>query len=101
MANNFVGAESTGITTETVVYTGKTATQATVIGLTIANTSGKSTTASVKKNSAYIIKNAPVPSGGSIVAVGGDQKLVIGPSDTVGVSADNTVDVVLSVLEIS
>ena len=101
MANNFVGAESTGITKETIVYTGKSATQATMIGLTVANTSGSATKVSVKKNNAYLVKDAPVPSGGSIVAVGGDQKLVIGPSDTVGVSADNTVDVVLSVLEIS
>ena len=100
MANNFVGAESTGITTETVVYTGKTATQATVIGLTVANTSGLATLVSVKKNASYMVKNAPVPSGGSLVVVGGDQKLVVEPTNTVSVSSDNTVDVVLSVLEI-
>jgi len=101
MANTFVGMESTGITTAVTVYTGKSATQATVIGLTAANTSGNATTVSVQKNSAYLVKDAPVPKGGSIVVVGGDQKLVIEPTDTVSVSADNTVDVVLSVLEIS
>jgi len=100
MANNFVGSESTGITTETVVYTGPASTQVTVIGLTVANTSGNATLVSVKKNTAYLVKDAPVPSGGSIVVVGGDQKLVVQPTNTVSVSADNTVDVVLSVLEI-
>ena len=101
MANTFVGSETIGVTTETTVYTGKAATQATVIGMTIANTSGNATSVDVKKNSAYIVKGAPVPAGGSAIIVGGEQKLVVEATDTLNVVADNTVDVVLSVLEIS
>jgi len=100
MANNFVGYENTGVTVETVVYTGKAVTQATVIGMTIANTSGLATLVSVKKNTTYLVKNAPVPSGGSLVVVGGNQKLVVEPTNTLSVLADSAVDVVLSVLEI-
>jgi len=48
-----------------------------------------------------LVKDAPIPAGGSLVIVGGDQKMVIEPTNTISVSADNTVDVVLSVLEIS
>lgn len=101
MANAFKGYEVSGITTETVIYTGPTATQSTVIGLTVANTSGLATLVSVKKNTTFLVKDAPVPAGGSIVVVGGDQKLVIEPTDTVSVLADNTVDAVISVLEIT
>ena len=101
MANNFKGYESSGITTETVVYTGPAATQTTVIGLSIANTSGNATLVSVKKNTSYIVKNAPIPAGGSLVVVGADQKVVVEPTNTISVLADNTVDVVISVLEIS
>jgi len=101
MSNAFKGYESSNITTETTVYTGPAATQTTVIGLSVANTSGLATYASVKKNGAYIVKNAPVPQGGSLVAVGADQKIVIEPTDTISVIADNPVDVVTSVLEIS
>ena len=101
MANNFVGSETTGITTETVIYTGPAATQVTVIGLSIASTSGNATLASVKKNTAYVVKDAPVPVGSALVAIGADQKLVVQAGDTISVIADNTVDVIISVLEIS
>lgn len=101
MASNFKGYETTGITTETTIYTCPVSTQTTIIGLSIANTSGNATTASVKKNSAYLVKNAPIPSGGSLVVVGGDQKIVLTDNNTVSVIADNTVDTVISVVEIS
>jgi len=101
MANTFKGFESTGVTDEVTVYTGPASTQVTVIGMTVANTSTDSTAASIKKNDAYLVKDAPIPAGGSLVIVGGDQKVVVEPDDTIKVSADNTVDVVLSVLEVS
>jgi len=101
MANTFKGIEATGVTAETVVYTGPAATQTTVIGMSVANVSGTATKVSVKKNSAYIVKDAPVPAGGSLVAIGADQKVVVEATDTISVSADNAVDAVLSVLEIS
>lgn len=101
MANTFKSYQSTSITTESTVFTGGAGTQTTVIGLSIANTSTSPALVSVKLNTAYVVKNAPVPVGGALVAVGGDQKLVVEASDTLTVSSDNTVDVVLSVLEIA
>jgi len=99
--NTFKSYDTTGVTTETTVYTGPASTQATVIGLSVANTSGNATTASVKRNAAYIVKNAPIPNGGSLVVIGADQKVVIEVAETISVIADNTVDVCTSVLEIS
>lgn len=101
MANTFKGYEVSGITTETVVYTGPASTQVTVIGLTVANTSTSAATVDIKKNSAYVVKNAPVPVGGALVAVGGDQKLVIEDADTISVISTQTVDAIVSALEIT
>jgi len=100
MANNFKGYEVVNITTETIVYTGAANTQATVIGFSVANTTGLPTLVSVKKNSAFMVKDAPVPSGSSLVVIGGDQKVAVEPTDTLSVISDQNVDVVLSTLEI-
>jgi len=101
MANAFKSFNTTGVTTSTVVYTAPTATQSTVIGLSIANTTGLATTASLLRGTAHIVKNAPVPAGGSLVAIGADQKVVVVAGETINVVADNAVDVCVSVLEIS
>lgn len=101
MANAFKSYQSTGITTETTVLTGPALTETTVIGLTVANTSASQITASVKLNTAYIVKDAPILVGGSLIAIGGDQKVVVEASDTISVIASDTVDVVTSTLEIS
>jgi hypothetical protein len=99
--NTFKSYQSTGITTETTVLTGPSSTQTTVIGLSIANTGAGLATVSVKLNTAYIVKDAPVPVGGSLVAVGGDQKIVVEATDTIKVTSDVTVDVCTSTLEIT
>ena len=101
MANTFISEQNVGVTLETVVYTGKALTQATIIGLSVANTSAAAITASVKLNAAYLVKNAPVPVGGALIAIGGDQKVVVEAADTVSVIASGTVDVITSALEIS
>jgi len=77
MANTFKSYQNTSVTTETTVFTGASGTQTTVIGLSIANTAASAAYVSVKLNNAYIVKDAPVPVGGSLVAVGGDQKVVV------------------------
>jgi hypothetical protein len=47
-----------------------------------------------------IVKNAPVPIGGSLVAVGGDQKVVLQVNHSMQVKATTgNVDVVMSILE--
>lgn len=101
MANTFKSHQSTSVTTEATVLTGPAATETTVIGLSIANTGTSAATVSVKLNTAYIVKDAPVPVGGALVAVGGDQKLVVESTDTIKVTSDVTVDVITSVLEIT
>ena len=99
--NAFKGYESTGITDEITVFTGPDGTQTTVIGLSIANTSGADTKIDVKRNDGYMIKQATLNAGQSIVVVGGEQKVVVEAAGTIKVTADNTVDCILSTLEIS
>ena len=101
MPNTFKSYQSTGITTETTVLTGPASTQTTVIGLSVANTGASAATVDVKLNTAYLVKDAPVPVGGSLVVIGGDQKTVVEATDTLKVTSDVTVDVVTSTLEIS
>ena len=88
-------------------YTVGGSTETTVIGLTIANT----TTVAIEvdatlndgTNDCYIVKNAPVPAGGALVAVGGDQKVVMMPGDSIKVKSDTatSADVIMSILEIT
>ena len=103
MANNFKNVQTVGVsTTATAVYSGTAGVQATVIGLNVANTGSGVEYVHVLVNSAYMVKNAPLPLGSTLVVVGGDQKLVVGPSDVVKVqTVGGTVDVVVSVLEVS
>ena len=48
-------------------------------------------------------KDAPVPTGSSLVVVGGDQKVVMEVSDVIKVQSDtaNSVDTNMSILEIT
>jgi hypothetical protein len=108
MANTFKNYFSKDVgTSAATVFTGPSATQSTVIGLTVSNTTASAITADVYITSGgtdyYIVKNASVPVGASLVAVGGDQKVVIEAADVVKVvsSAATSADVILSVLEIS
>ena len=101
MANTFKSYQSTSVTTEATVLTGPASTQTTVIGLSIANTGASAAAVDVKLNTAYIVKAAPIPVGGSLVVVGGDQKVVVEATDTLKVTSDITVDVITSVLEIT
>ncbi len=98
-------------TANTTVYQAPAATQSTVIGLSIANrTTANTITVSAyvldSSNSfsaTYIVRDATVPIGGTLVAVGGDQKLVLKANDSVQVasSVNASADAILSVLEIS
>ena len=82
-------------------------TEVTVIGLDIANTSSSQVlvdaTLNDGSNDTYLIKEAPIPSGGSLVVIGGDQKVVLEPTDSIKVKSDtaSSVDVVMSILEIT
>lgn len=51
----------------------------------------------------YLVKGATVPVGGSLVPIGGDQKLVLEAADVLKVisSAASSADVIASLLEIA
>ena len=110
MANTFKRKLSRSIgTTLTAVdsYTVAAATQVTVIGLAVSNTSSAQVlvdaTVNDGTNDTYLIKQAPVPSGGALVIIGGDQKVVLETNDSIKVKSDtaSSVDVVMSILEIT
>jgi hypothetical protein len=92
------------------VYAPAAATQATVIGLTIGNTTNSPITANVIVTSGgassanhFMVQNATISNGGALVPIGGDQKLVLEFGDYLQVqtSASNSADCILSVLEIT
>ena len=88
-------------------YTVGGSTETTIIGLTISNTTTSvievDATLNDGSNDFYIVKNAPVPAGGALVAVGGDQKVVLMPGDSIKVKSDTatSADVIMSILEIT
>jgi hypothetical protein len=114
MANSFKSETDTGVgTSPATIYTCPASTQTTIIGLTVANIHTSqieidvqfdaSTRTSGAEDSVYIIKNAPIPVGSSLVVVGGEQKVVMEAGDTVKVTSNTAIsaDVAMSILEIS
>jgi hypothetical protein len=108
MANTFTSAMVKNVgTAASTVYTATASTQTTLIGLTVANTSASNVTADVYITRSavdyYLVKGADIAVGGGLVPIGGDQKVVLIPSDIVKVksSAAASLDVVLSMLVIS
>jgi len=105
MANTFLRAVNAniGITAEPIL----TATaKSVIIGLTLANVTGGSITASVQLVTSgedpYIIKNIPIPSGSSVEIMAGN-KIVMNATDVLKVSGSiaTSVDATLSYMEIS
>jgi hypothetical protein len=92
-------------TTDISILTGAASVATTVIGMTVANITANQIKASVKLTSGattcYLIKDAPIPVGGSLVAIGGDQKLVLEAADILKVVCDtaNGADAIVSYLE--
>jgi hypothetical protein len=82
-------------------------TTAIVIGLTCTNTTGSAITANVFLANAsantYIVANAPISSGASLIPIGGDQKIVMITGDKIYVqsSAATSIDAILSIMEIT
>jgi len=110
MANTFKNSISGSIgVTETTVYTTPALTTTTVIGVSVANVENSNISVSVKvyddsaSTDVYLVKNALISPGSNLVLVGGEQKVVLEPSDylTLQSSAAASADVVVSVLEIS
>lgn len=108
MANSFKNYFLKNATTTAAnAYVTPAATQATIIGMTIGNTTLSPITANVTVVSGgvthFMVQNATISNGGALVPIGGDQKLVMEPGDFMQVqtSATNSADVIVSVLEIS
>ncbi len=82
-------------------------TETTLIGMTLANiTSGViNVTATLHdgSNTTHIVKDAPIPTGGSLILLGGDQKVVLMTGDKVIITSNtaSSVDVIMSFLEIT
>lgn len=97
-----IGTSGSPSTVTASVGSGETAT---LIGLSIANTTAANITASAKLNksggsSAFLVKDATILPGGALAIVGGDQKVVLeeGDSITSYASASNSADAVASYL---
>lgn len=105
--NTFTSYASKDVgTSPATILSGAASTQTTLIGLSCANTSASPVTvdAYVTRSAVnyYLIKGATVPVGGTLVIVGGDQKVVLTNGDSVKVvsSAASSIDVFASVLNI-
>ncbi|QIG65999.1 c1q globular head like domain containing protein [Ochrobactrum phage vB_OspM_OC] len=96
-------------TTQTNVGTAiPTGTQATIIGLSVCNVADAQVQVDIGVKITdgtvyYIVKNAPLLIGSTLVAVGGDQKIVLQAGDQIVVKSTNdlSLDVIVSVLEIA
>ena len=109
MANTFknrtLRAVGTGVTDVGAVVAAST--QTTLIGMTVSNiTSGVIAVDVVLNdgsNNTHIVKTAPIPTGGSLVVLGGDQKVVLMTGDKITVKSDtaSSCDVIMSFLEIT
>jgi hypothetical protein len=94
--------------TPTVVYT-TGAVQTTIYSFTIANIKSPAATITVSAyitsgvTTAYLVKDAPIPAGGTLVVVGEPQKLAMETGDTVSVVASVALaaDVVISIVELT
>ena len=110
MANTFYRKLSRSIGNAAVSigsYTVGSGNTSIVLGLTVCNTTGSGVNATVSvydgSNHTYLVKDAPVPGGGSLVVVGGDQKVVLQAGDSIRVLSDavTSLDTVMSIMEIS
>jgi hypothetical protein len=110
MANTFTRKTSQNVgatATQIGAYTVPASTTTIVIGLTCTNTTGSAITANVFLANAsantYIVANAPISSGASLIPVGGDQKIVMITGDKIYVqsSAASSIDAILSIMEIT
>lgn len=109
MATTFKNYLSASIgTSATTVVTGGSS-QTTVYSLTVANVASPAAAITVSvtmvsgATTAYMVKDAPVPAGSSIIIVGAPQKVALENTDIIRVvsSAAASADVIVSTVELS
>ena len=104
MANDFKNAKAVNVTSQTTVYTAPASKDSIVLELDIANVTSSAVTASAKLYDAtdtafaHIVKDAPVPAGGTLQIISG-QKIILEAGDYICVSASGACDVICSILE--
>jgi|TARA_Y100000310_G_scaffold103294_1_gene101626 hypothetical protein len=105
MANDFKNAHKQNVTTITDVYEAPAGKTSIVLEMDVANTTNTLTTVSVQVTDAdnsdtqtYLVRNAPLPTGGTLQVVSG-QKVILEAGDKIQVTAAGAVDVVAAVLE--
>ena len=104
MANEFKNAQNVGVTSVATVYTAPAGKTSILLELDLANTTQNVVEASVEifdtsaSTDAFLVKNAPVPAGGTLQVVAG-QKVILEATDIVKVTATGAVDVVAAILE--
>ena len=108
MANVFETFTSRGVgnsLTAVGSHTVASSTTETVIGLTVSNVTASAVNVTVAyndgANDTRIVLNAPVPAGGALTPIGGDQKIVLTTGDSIKVSSNtaSSIDAVMSVLQ--
>jgi len=91
-------------TSAATIVTAATSTQVTLIGMSCSNTTVNPVTVDVyitrSATNYYLVKGATVPVGGSLVTIGGDQKVVLIAGDILKVlsSVASSIDVITSSL---
>ena len=78
-------AASIGLT-PTTVYTVASATTSILIGVNLANRTASQITVSAQLGTTYIVKDAPIPSGGALSVLEG--KIIAEAADTIVVTSD-------------
>jgi len=114
MANTFLNEQVRNVTTNADVTLGWSSIgsavgsqQRAIIGLTVANTVSSVISVNVVilngSTRTYLVKDAPIPTGGALVVVGGDQKVVLDTGDVIQVKSNTatSADVVMSMLDIT
>ena len=100
MAQTFKNYTAASIgSTPTTVYTVASATTSILIGVNLANRSASQITVSAQLGTTYIVKDAPIPSGGALSVLEG--KIIAEAADTIVVTSDtaSSCDAIVSVLE--
>jgi len=107
MPNVFKNAHKQGVTTITDVYEAPASKTSIVLEMDVANVTNMlvqvsvtvtDSDASPSATSTYLIKSAPLPTGGTLQVVSG-QKIILDAGDKIQVTATGTCDVVAAVLE--
>ena len=108
MANTFLNEQVQDVTTGwSDIGSAVTSQQRTIIGMTVANTESSVISVEVAilngSTRTYLVKDAPIPTGGSLIVVGGDQKVVLDNGDLIQVKSNTatSADVVMSMLDIT